>query len=76
MTQESSLPPVPGPDPKADFRFHSANLKKVVRGSGLKSQIQKRFLEANKPDVADAMAQRTDPLAILPMRAIPKRKVK
>lgn len=76
MTQASSLPPVPGPDPKSRFEFHSANLKKPVRGSGLKSQIQKRFLEANKPDVADAMASRTDPLAVLPMRAIPKRKIK
>lgn len=61
-----------GPGPKPTFEFHSTNEKKVVRGSGLKSQIQKRFLEANKPDVADAMAGRTDPLAVLPMRAIPQ----
>jgi hypothetical protein len=65
-----------GADPQPKFTWHEPNPKRVVPGSGLKSLIQKRFLEANKPDVADAMASRTDPIATLPLRAVPKKKTK
>lgn len=76
MTQESSLPPLDYPEAKSRFEWHANDMKKPIKKSGLTSQIQKRFLDANKPAVADAMAGRTDPLAVLPLRAVPKRKVK